>query len=149
MARKYIKKITEDEFNQFMKLSRGFADLSSGNITWDNIPKQEQIRFKRDLLTLEVKLYHTLGFKESEESSAKLLKDTQDELEVYQELALAEDKQLREQNKKQSMKDRAELLSELAKLKYEDPEEFKKMIEASNKPNSFREAFDKLSSINQ
>ena len=99
-------------------------------------------------MALEVKLYHTLGFKESEESSAKLLKDTQDELEVYQELVLAEDKQLREQNKEQYIKDRAELLSELAKLKYEDPERFEKEREYSNRPTSFTKAFDELNKIN-
>ena len=148
MARKYVKKITEAEFAQYMKLNRGISDVNSGKVSWENIPKQEQIRFKRDLLALEVKLYHTLGFKESEESSAKLLKDTQDELEVYQELVLAEDKQLREQNKKQYIKDRAELLSELAKLKYEDPERFEKEREYSNRPTSFTKAFDELNKIN-
>ena len=148
MARKYVKKITEAEFAQYMKLNRGISDVNSGKVSWENIPKQEQIRFKRDLLALEVKLYHTLGFKESEESSAKLLKDTQDELEVYQELVLAEDKQLREQNKEQYIKDRAELLSELAKLKYEDPERFEKEREYSNRPTSFTKAFDELNKIN-
>lgn len=139
MARKYVKKITEKEFNQYLKLRDGYRAHIMGQTSWSNISAQEQARYERDYVALEMKLFHTLGFKESEEALIPYLKEAQDKFELFQELALNEDKRLKdavkvayEQKVRENLKAHAE--------------EFKK---TKARKTVFTEAFDELNKINK
>ena len=143
MARKYIKRITEDEFNKYLKMRAGILDRINNEEAWTKISKQEKARYERDYYALEVKLFHTLGFKDSEVSSAKFLDEAQNRLEVYQELVMAEDKQLRDRNKAKY----EQHVQEVTKYFKEHPEYLKEA--KAQKQTSFDKAYLELSKINK
>ncbi len=144
MARKYIKKITETEFNQYLKLRDGYKDCNSGQASWANISAQEQARYERDYLALEIKLYHTLGFKESEDRLIPYLKQAQEKFELLQELALNEDAQLKEAIKAESKAEIQKTKKEFTNFIHEHPEFVE---DTKNRKTVFSEAFDELNKI--
>ncbi len=143
MARKYIKRITEDEFNKYLKMRAGIFDRINNEEAWAKISDQEKARYERDYYALEVKLFHTLGFKDSEVSSAKFLDEAQNRFEVYQELVMAESKRLRDRNKDKYKQH----IQETIKYVKEHPEQFKEA--KAQKLTSFDKAYLELSKINK
>ena len=147
MARKYTKRITEDEFSAYLTMREGLSNRAKNEETWAKISDQEKARYERDYFALEVKLYHTLGFKDREVSSAKFLDEAQNRFEIYRELTLAEDKYLRTKNKakyEQHVQKTKEYLSKYFALHPELLKEAK-----AQDPTGFDEAYIKLSKINK
>ena len=147
MARKYIKRITEDEFNRYLKMRTGFLDRAENEEAWAKISDQEKARYERDYYALEVKLFHTLGFKDEEATSAKFLNEAQTRFEVYQELVMAEDKYFRDQKQDEYNRKVQETKELFAKWYKDHPEDLKKRRE--QKPTSFGETYMELSKINK
>ena len=147
MARKYTKRITEDEFSDYLTMREGFLNRAKNPESWAKISDQEKARYERDYYALEVKLFHTLGFKDREVSSAEFLGEAQNRFEVYQELTMAEDRQLKTRNKaryEQYVQEQKDYLSKYFALHPELLEKAK-----AQAPNGFEEAYLKLNKINK
>lgn len=147
MARKYTKRITEEEFSDYLTMRDGFSNRIKNEEAWAKISDQEKARYERDYYALEVKLFHTLGFKDREISSAEFLGEAQNRFEVYRELNLIEDKQLKERNKakyEQYVQEQKDYLSKYFALHPELLKEAK-----AQEPTEFGEAYLKLNKINK